>query len=43
MDDHAHDHSQPTHTMHCPVDGCDHVMEVHTHDDEEAIDLIVAV
>jgi len=41
MDDHGHDHSQATHTMHCRVNGCDHVMEVHAHDDEQAIDLIV--
>ena len=39
--DKGHDHSHATHSMHCPVEGCDHVMEVHSHDDDEAVTLLV--
>ena len=37
-----HDHSQATHSMHCPVEGCGNIMEVHAHDDEQAVTLLVA-
>ncbi len=37
----GHDHSHATHSMHCPVEGCSFVMEVHSHDDEEAVTLLV--
>ena len=37
-----HDHGKPTHSMHCPVEGCGYVMEVHAHDDEQAVTLLVA-
>ena len=35
MDD--HDHSQATHSMKCPVEGCDEVIKAHAHSDEEAV------
>ena len=37
-----HDHSAGTHSMTCPVDGCDHTIEVHAHSDEEAVGLLVS-
>lgn len=34
-----HDHSAPTHTMNCPV--CQAPINVHAHDDEQAVGLIM--
>lgn len=36
-----HDHSEATHSMTCPVDGCNHVIKVHAHDDEEAVQALM--
>ncbi len=36
-----HDHSSATHYMTCPVDGCEHVVEVHAHDDEGAVEALM--
>ncbi len=32
-----HDHGHATHKMNCPAEKCDHVVEAHTHDDDEAV------
>ena len=37
----GHDHSHATHSMHCPVKGCGYVMEIHAHDDDEAVSMLV--
>lgn len=37
MDDHSH----TTHSMKCPVEGCSYNIEVHAHDDDQAVDLIM--
>ena len=36
-----HDHSTATHSMTCPVDGCDHVIEVHAHNEDEAVQAVM--
>jgi len=41
MDKHNHDHATITHSMNCPVDGCDFNIEVHAHDDDEAVTAIM--
>lgn len=35
------DHSSTTHSMTCPVEGCSFVIEVHAHDDEEAVQMLM--
>ena len=35
------DHSEATHEMTCPMEGCDYHMEVHAHDDDEAVKMFV--
>lgn len=37
----GHNHSTATHSMMCPMEGCDHVIEVHVHDDDEAVEAIM--
>lgn len=32
-----HDHDTPTHSMNCPFDGCQYMVKIHAHDDEEAL------
>jgi hypothetical protein len=39
--DHGHDHNATTHSMNCPVEGCTFNMEVHAHDDDEAVQKIM--
>jgi hypothetical protein len=36
-----HDHNKATHTFKCPVEGCEHTVEVHAHNDDEAVQLIM--
>lgn len=36
-----HDHSQATHSMKCPVEGCDEIIKAHAHSDDEAIKAIM--
>lgn len=38
-----HDHTKATHSMNCPVEGCDHVVEAHAHDDEGAVEALMEV
>lgn len=33
-----HDHSHATHSMNCPVEGCEFKLEVHAHDEDGAVD-----
>jgi len=42
MDDQVHehtDHDKPTHTMNCPI--CEAPINVHAHDDEEAVKMMM--
>lgn len=39
MQDNNHDHGSATHSMNCPVEGCDYKIEVHAHDDEMVVKL----
>lgn len=42
MHDHEHDHSVATHSMTCPAEGCEFNVEVHAHNDDEAVMRIAA-
>lgn len=42
MDNNHDDHSTTTHSMTCPVEGCDFNIEVHAHGDDEAVQKIMA-